>query len=100
MELETVCRYKLPIVFVVVNNNGIAMGGSKDFWNMLDNTEAILTRYQTLGKYTVLYIYIVYSNQFFVNGPRLNKIYCKTEIVEEIKAVFASLKSSYRRSVN
>jgi 2-hydroxyacyl-CoA lyase 1 len=26
MEVETACRYKLPIVFVIVNNNGIGMG--------------------------------------------------------------------------
>jgi len=45
MELETVCRYKLPIIFVVVNNNGIGIGGSKEFWNMLDDTNSILTKY-------------------------------------------------------
>lgn len=26
MEVETACRYKLPITFVVINNNGIGMG--------------------------------------------------------------------------
>lgn len=26
MEVETACRYRLPIVFVIVNNNGIGMG--------------------------------------------------------------------------
>jgi len=26
MEVETACRYKLPIIFVVINNNGIAFG--------------------------------------------------------------------------
>nr|XP_002132188.1 2-hydroxyacyl-CoA lyase 1 [Ciona intestinalis] len=35
MELETVCRYNLPLVFVVVNNNGIYSGGNKDFWEAI-----------------------------------------------------------------
>jgi thiamine pyrophosphate-dependent acetolactate synthase large subunit-like protein len=26
MEVETACRYKLPIVFVIINNNGIGGG--------------------------------------------------------------------------
>ncbi|MBW2423779.1 MAG: oxalyl-CoA decarboxylase [Deltaproteobacteria bacterium] len=26
MEIETACRYRLPIVFVIINNNGIGMG--------------------------------------------------------------------------
>jgi len=26
MEVETACRYRLPIVFVILNNNGIGMG--------------------------------------------------------------------------
>ena len=30
MEVETACRYELPITFVIVNNNGIA-GGLDDF---------------------------------------------------------------------
>lgn len=44
MELETVCRYKLPIVFVVVNNNGIGMGGDENFWGMMDSTDVVSTR--------------------------------------------------------
>ncbi|XP_077982275.1 2-hydroxyacyl-CoA lyase 1-like [Glandiceps talaboti] len=32
MELETVHRYNLPILFVVVNNNGITMGIDEDFY--------------------------------------------------------------------
>ena len=28
MEVETACRYQLPITFVVINNNGIGIGGS------------------------------------------------------------------------
>ncbi|XP_076824716.1 2-hydroxyacyl-CoA lyase 1-like isoform X1 [Clavelina lepadiformis] len=41
MELETVCRYKLPIVFVVVNNNGIGQGAGKEFWEGLQTTDEI-----------------------------------------------------------
>ena len=26
MEVETACRYRLPIVFVIINNNGIGIG--------------------------------------------------------------------------
>ena len=26
MEIETMCRYKLPIVIIIINNSGIAMG--------------------------------------------------------------------------
>lgn len=32
MEVETACRYKLPIVFIVINNNGIYGGLDKDSW--------------------------------------------------------------------
>ncbi|XP_039266228.2 2-hydroxyacyl-CoA lyase 1-like [Styela clava] len=43
MELETVVRYKLPIIFVVVNNNGIYSGGPKMFWDGLKTTEDVAT---------------------------------------------------------
>uniref|UniRef100_A0A8B9PGR8 2-hydroxyacyl-CoA lyase n=1 Tax=Apteryx owenii TaxID=8824 RepID=A0A8B9PGR8_APTOW len=32
MELETICRYKLPILIIVVNNNGIYTGLDTDAW--------------------------------------------------------------------
>lgn len=32
MELETACRYKLPIVFIIINNNGIYGGLDGDSW--------------------------------------------------------------------
>nr|XP_005910612.1 PREDICTED: 2-hydroxyacyl-CoA lyase 1 isoform X4 [Bos mutus] len=32
MEVETICRYNLPIVLLVVNNNGIYQGFDKDSW--------------------------------------------------------------------
>nr|XP_020032566.1 2-hydroxyacyl-CoA lyase 1 isoform X6 [Castor canadensis] len=33
MEVETICRYNLPIVLLVVNNNGIYQGFDTDSWN-------------------------------------------------------------------
>ncbi|XP_041843434.1 2-hydroxyacyl-CoA lyase 1 [Melanotaenia boesemani] len=32
MEVETMCRYNLPVVIIVVNNNGIYSGVSPDVW--------------------------------------------------------------------
>ncbi|KAG9476192.1 hypothetical protein GDO78_002987 [Eleutherodactylus coqui] len=32
MEVETICRYNLPIVIIVVNNNGIYSGFDEDSW--------------------------------------------------------------------
>ncbi|XP_040819168.1 2-hydroxyacyl-CoA lyase 1 isoform X3 [Ochotona curzoniae] len=32
MEVETICRYNLPIVILVVNNNGIYQGFNEDTW--------------------------------------------------------------------
>lgn len=35
MEIETMFRYKLPIVIVIVNNNGIYGGMDKESWDMM-----------------------------------------------------------------
>ncbi|XP_014262313.1 2-hydroxyacyl-CoA lyase 1 [Cimex lectularius] len=35
MEVETIFRYKLPIVIVIVNNNGIYGGFTEEFWKEL-----------------------------------------------------------------
>jgi 2-hydroxyacyl-CoA lyase 1 len=32
MELETICRYNLPIVGIIINNNGIYSGIEADHW--------------------------------------------------------------------
>ncbi|XP_023386273.1 2-hydroxyacyl-CoA lyase 1 isoform X2 [Pteropus vampyrus] len=37
MEVETICRYNLPIVLLVVNNNGIYQGLDADTWNEMLN---------------------------------------------------------------
>ncbi|XP_063778014.1 2-hydroxyacyl-CoA lyase 1 isoform X2 [Pseudophryne corroboree] len=35
MEVETICRYNLPIIIIVVNNNGIYSGLDEDSWTHL-----------------------------------------------------------------
>ncbi|CAI9716556.1 2-hydroxyacyl-CoA lyase 1 [Octopus vulgaris] len=42
MELETVCRYKLPVIFLVFNNNGIYSGLDNDSWNYLQEDDMTL----------------------------------------------------------
>jgi 2-hydroxyacyl-CoA lyase 1 len=32
MEYETACRYKLPIIFVIINNNGVFSGVDEETW--------------------------------------------------------------------
>ncbi len=37
--METICRLRLPIVIVIINNNGIYSGIEKEYWDsMLDDT--------------------------------------------------------------
>ncbi|XP_041964329.1 2-hydroxyacyl-CoA lyase 1 [Alosa sapidissima] len=36
MEVETMCRYKLPVVIIVINNNGIYSGVDADTWAQLE----------------------------------------------------------------
>ena len=35
MEIETMLRYQLPIIVIVVNNNGIYSGLDQDTWDVL-----------------------------------------------------------------
>lgn len=42
MELETACRYHLPIIFIVFNNNGIYSGLDEESWNAIQETNADL----------------------------------------------------------
>ncbi|XP_068092187.1 2-hydroxyacyl-CoA lyase 1 [Hyperolius riggenbachi] len=35
MEVETICRYNLPIIIIVVNNNGIYNGLDENTWNAM-----------------------------------------------------------------
>lgn len=41
MELETMVRYKLPVLIVIVNNNGIYSGFDKHVWNDLQTSEEL-----------------------------------------------------------
>lgn len=41
MEIETACRYQLPIVFIIMNNNGIYRGVDKEAWMDLTETDGL-----------------------------------------------------------
>lgn len=41
MELETMVRYKLPIVIIIVNNSGIYSGLEKEVFEEIQNSEEI-----------------------------------------------------------
>ncbi|TSK34730.1 2-hydroxyacyl-CoA lyase 1 [Bagarius yarrelli] len=36
MEVETMCRYKLPVILIVINNNGIYSGVDKETWREME----------------------------------------------------------------
>ncbi|RZF39810.1 hypothetical protein LSTR_LSTR000458 [Laodelphax striatellus] len=39
MEIETMFRYKLPVIILIVNNNGIYSGVDSETWNSIANSE-------------------------------------------------------------
>ncbi|XP_013787630.2 2-hydroxyacyl-CoA lyase 1-like, partial [Limulus polyphemus] len=41
-EMETVIRYKLPVIVIILNNNGIFSGVDKETWDELNNNETHL----------------------------------------------------------
>ncbi|XP_035245743.1 2-hydroxyacyl-CoA lyase 1 [Anguilla anguilla] len=43
MEVETMCRYKLPVIIIVVNNNGIYSGVDPDTWRELEKMGDLTT---------------------------------------------------------
>lgn len=43
MEVETICRYNLPIIILVVNNNGIYQGFDADTWEKMLNFQGTAT---------------------------------------------------------
>lgn len=43
MEVETMCRYKLPVVIIVVNNNGIYSGVDPETWKELSQMGDLTT---------------------------------------------------------
>lgn len=55
MEVETICRYNLPIVILVVNNNGIYQGFDADTWKeMLEFQDATVQAPQCVSCQTPL----------------------------------------------
>lgn len=43
MEIETICRYKLPVVMVIFNNNGIGFGLNEETWGAMQDTDLMVT---------------------------------------------------------
>lgn len=41
MEIETMFRYKLPVVLIIINNNGIYGGLDPETWKLVNNTNQI-----------------------------------------------------------
>ncbi|XP_069110665.1 2-hydroxyacyl-CoA lyase 1-like [Argopecten irradians] len=38
MEIETLCRYKLPVIIIIMNNNGISFGLDEDTWQSISES--------------------------------------------------------------
>jgi len=62
MEVETACRYRLPITFIVVNNNGIGSGEAVLSEPVLPNTYTPNARYDKVSE-------AFGGRGFFVNTP-------------------------------
>ncbi|XP_076460393.1 2-hydroxyacyl-CoA lyase 1-like [Babylonia areolata] len=43
MEIETIVRYKLPVVIIIFNNNGISFGLKSEVWEVLESGDRTLT---------------------------------------------------------
>ncbi|XP_030637083.1 2-hydroxyacyl-CoA lyase 1 isoform X1 [Chanos chanos] len=43
MEVETMCRYKLPVIIIVINNNGIYSGLDSDTWREMERAGDMTT---------------------------------------------------------
>ncbi|KAK3571857.1 hypothetical protein QTP86_020447 [Hemibagrus guttatus] len=57
MEVETMCRYKLPVIIIVINNNGIYSGVNKETWREMEKMGDMTTIQklrQALGGQVVL----------------------------------------------
>lgn len=39
MEIETICRYKLPVIMIIMNNNGIYNGLDGESWKTIQSSE-------------------------------------------------------------
>ncbi|ERE90061.1 2-hydroxyacyl-CoA lyase 1 [Cricetulus griseus] len=49
MEVETICRYNLPIILLVINNNGIYQGFDADTWEKMLNFQEAVTAAPPMG---------------------------------------------------
>lgn len=82
MELETMVRYKLPVVIVIVNNSGIGMGFSKeDFKNIQEIGDPLLTTPATALNAETHYEHMM--NMFGLKGHCAKTI---PELKESVKA--------------
>lgn len=88
-EVETVCRYQLPIVFVVINNNGITKSFSKEVWDSFDGMDRTLSNPPTVLMPNARYEKILEA--FGGNG-----YYCNTpeEITKALKQSMANTKQA------
>ncbi|KAL3831765.1 hypothetical protein ACJMK2_023472 [Sinanodonta woodiana] len=91
MEVETICRYKLPIVFVIINNNGITRSFDEEGFQKLEGTDLLITSPPTVLLPNAHYEKIIEA--FGGNG-----YFCKTP--EEIqKSLSAALRNKTQASL-
>ena len=50
MELETIYRYKLPILIIVMNNNGIYFGLNDEQYTAIQSLDNVAAKYVFLKK--------------------------------------------------
>ncbi|KAK3108560.1 hypothetical protein FSP39_010665 [Pinctada imbricata] len=43
MEIETICRYKLPVIMIIINNGGIYTGLPEDTWSSIQDMDLTLS---------------------------------------------------------
>ncbi|WAQ94838.1 HACL1-like protein [Mya arenaria] len=71
-EVETVCRYRLPIVFIIINNNGISKSFGEEVFNSLEETDRLLSHPPTVLSPNARYEKVLEAfggNGYFVNTP-------------------------------
>ncbi|KAL4221918.1 2-hydroxyacyl-CoA lyase 1 [Mactra antiquata] len=71
-EVETVCRYRLPIVFVIINNNGISKSFGEEVFNSLEETDRLISHPPTVLSPNARYDKVLAAfggNGYFVEKP-------------------------------
>ncbi|XP_053373644.1 2-hydroxyacyl-CoA lyase 1-like [Mercenaria mercenaria] len=71
-EVETVCRYRLPIVFVIINNNGITRSFNEEVFNSLEETDRLISHPPTVLSPNARYDKVLAAfggNGYFVEKP-------------------------------